>query len=98
MIKRDILGKAIARGKANGKNWDRDYLLAEMQKIADDLGTLLSGYSEADQAVLIFILRATLRNMENTSLPPVLEVAGGLETVFGAAVVSVRKGVPENEL
>lgn len=93
MAEYDILGKALARGKAKGEALDKEYLLAEMQKIADELGTVLSGYTAADQGILLFVLRAAEKNMAAGMLPQARGMADTLDKIFGAMMVSAEKEV-----
>lgn len=95
MAEFDILGKALSRGKAKGEILDKEYLLVEMQKIANELGEVLSGYTAADQGILLFVLRTAEKNMEAAASSQVRGIADLLEKGFGCMLVSASKEVRE---
>lgn len=97
MATHNIMEKAIMLGAAKGVPLDAEYLLSESQKIAAGISAAVSGYTGADQALLVCILRIAAESMEAALPDSGRELAAELKKIFGCALVSVRKEVRDGQ-
>ena len=95
MATHNIMAKAIMLGSIKGEPLDLEFLLSESQKIAAGISAAMSGYTGADQALLVCILRIATESMEASLPDSGRELAAELKKIFGCALVNVRKEVRE---
>lgn len=85
-----ILETAFRRGGSKPYSLDKDYLLAEMQKIADDLSSVVSGYSLLDQPLILNVLDSAANSLRASLRPEQVELAELLNELFGSELISVQ--------
>lgn len=83
-----ILETAIRRGVSKPYPIDTDYLIAEMQKIADEVSSAVSGYSVLDQGLVLCVLEDAANSLRASLPPKQIECAEHVHKLFGHELIS----------